>query len=187
MTRTSGRGCCAQLELGQIKQWKLTDFSEDSPPHENVLKGFKEWQSLELFLSPVLNPGSPLSNTSHSKSFSKAILTKMGFFHTGICKQFYNNFNQNLRILTQQHKTKHMWDSVATPCSPSPPNRFFTPSFVSLNARGNKILFHFLLSMKHGQKLKAPVPRHSIDAAQPWQGSYEGHKGRKASAKNAEH
>lgn len=38
-------------------------------------EGLKEWLSLEL----LLNPGLPWINTSHTKSFSKAILTKTVF------------------------------------------------------------------------------------------------------------
>lgn len=109
------------------------------------------WNSdrIELFLSPVLNPGSPLIYTSHTKSLSKAILKKTGFFILGFAKNFFSNFNWTLRILPQQHKTKHTWGSVANLALPHLRTGFSIQVLFPWMPEGKKsfFIFYYLRNM----------------------------------------
>lgn len=166
-------------------QWKLTDFSEDSPPNENILKGLKEWLSLELFLSPILNPGSPLINTSHTKSFSKAILTKTVFSYwdlqtifaitsTKLLEFCHSSTRQSthgsaLQHLALPHLLTGFSLQVLFPWMPEGIKSFFIFYHLWNTVRNRRHLCPDTQLMQHKSVI------------------YVGHKGRKASAKKAEH
>lgn len=127
-------------------------------------KGSKS-DSLELLLSPILNPGSPLINTSHTKSFSKAILTKSAFSYWGL-QTIFTVTPTKLLGFCHSSTRQSTRESVALPHLIT---GFSLQVLFPWMPEGIKSFFHFLLSMKHGKNLKAPVPRHSIDATQKCQ------------------
>lgn len=121
------------------------------------------WLRLELFLSSIWNPESPLINTSHNKSFSKAMLTKPVFPYWDLQTIFMITSTKLLEFCHSSTRQSTHGTVLQHLAPPHLLTGFSLPVLFPWMPEGIKSFFIFI-SMKHGKKPKAPVPRHSIDA-----------------------